>query len=246
MIFDLSPYLFQVGEFGLRYYSLAYLVGVLITYLWLTRIAKYDAEKIADFCLYGFLAIVIGGRLGYVFFYQPQWIWTNPLEIVKIWQGGMSIHGGIALVALWVFYYVRKQQWNFFRFGDALVVPAMFGIGLSKIGNFMNGELWGRLTDVPWCFIFPGAEGCRHPSQLYEAGSYFLLFLLLAWCSRGNTRPGTITALFLITLGLARTTIEIFFREPSWVYWNITAGTWLSIPMITLGIGLFLIARRKA
>ena len=245
MIFNLSPYIFEIGGFGLRYYSMAYLLGLLVTYLWLTRVARYDAEKIADFCLFGFLAVIIGGRLGYVFFYHPEWILNEPWHILTIWKGGMSIHGGILLVSAWVIYFVKKNQWDFYKLADAVVVPAILGISFAKIGNFMNGELWGRVTDVPWCLVFPGADGCRHPSQLYEAFAYFLIFLILAWCTFQGYRKGTIAALFLILLGLARTTIEVFWREPSWVYWGVTAGTWLSVPMVIIGLALLIYRVRR-
>jgi len=238
MEFSLSPYLFEIGGYGLRYYSLMYLLGLLGTYIWLTRIAKYDKDTIADLCLYGFLAVVLGGRLGYVLFYQPQWIWTDPLQTIKIWEGGMSIHGGIIAVAVWVWYFVKKQGWNFLKLADAIVVPAMFGVGLARIGNFMNGELWGRVTDVPWCIYFPGVEGCRHPSMLYESFTYIVLSLILALVYRKNKNPGTVTALFFVFMGLARSIIEMYFREPTWVYAGITAGTWLSVPLIAMGFVL--------
>jgi phosphatidylglycerol:prolipoprotein diacylglycerol transferase len=240
MDFSLSPYLFEIGGFGLRYYSLMYLLGVFVTYLWLTRVAKYDKEKIADLCLYGFLAIVLGGRFGYVFFYHPEWLWTDPLQALKIWEGGMSIHGGIIAVTLWIWYFARKQDWSFWKLGDSIVIPAMFGVGLARIGNFMNGELWGRVTDVPWCIVFPGAEGCRHPSVLYESFTYVFLSVILAVVYKKSKKPGIVSALFLIFMGAARSIIEIFFREPTWVYAGVTAGTWLSIPLILLGFGLFI------
>lgn len=239
------PYLFQIGDFGVRYYSLMYLLGVFITYLWLTRVAKFDKEKIADLCLYGFLAIIIGGRLGYFLFYHPEWLWTDPIQILKIWEGGMSIHGGILAVTGWIWYFVKKNAWSFWKLGDAVVVPAMFGVGLARIGNFMNGELWGRVTDVPWCMVFPGVEGCRHPSMLYESATYILLSFVLAFLSSRNARPGMVVAFFLIFMGMARSIIEIFFREPTWVYAGVTAGTWLSIPLVVLGIALLTVSLRR-
>jgi len=246
MEFSLSPYLFEIGGFGLRYYSLLYLLGLLVTYLWLTKVAKYDKEKIADLCLYGFIAVVLGGRIGYVLFYQLEWLWTDPLQAFKIWEGGMSIHGGIIAVALWVWYFVKKNDWNFWKLGDAIVVPAMFGVGVARIGNFMNGELWGRVTDVSWCFNFPGAEGCRHPSVLYECAAYILLSFILASVYRKKPNPGVVAALFFIFMGIARSLIEIFFREPTWVYAGVTAGTWLSVPMVILGVFLLIQRSKKS
>jgi phosphatidylglycerol:prolipoprotein diacylglycerol transferase len=178
-------------------------------------------------------------------FYHPEWLWTDPLQIIKIWEGGMSIHGGILAVTAWIWYFVKKTGWNFWKLADAVVVPAMFGVGLARIGNFMNGELWGRVTDVPWCMYFPGVEGCRHPSILYESVTYVLLSFVLAFLYARNTRPGYIAALFLIFMGVARSIIEIFFREPTWIYAGVTAGTWLSIPLIVLGIVLLMFSVRR-
>lgn len=245
MEFTLSPYLIEIGGSGIRYYSLMYLIGLGLTYLWLVRVAKFDREKVLDLCLYGFLAVVIGGRLGYALFYQPQWFSSDPLQILKIWQGGMSLHGGIIAVFLWMVYFIRKAGWDFLKVVDTVVVPAMFGIGLARIGNFMNGELWGYVTTAPWCFYFPGAGGCRHPSQLYEAFTYFTLSLILAYCWKQKPRKGVVSALFLISMGLARSLMEVFFREPTWVFWGITGGTWLSIPMMMIGLFLLFRVRRS-
>jgi len=238
MDFTLSPYLFQIGDFGVRYYSLAYLIGTLFTYLWLVYVAKYDKEKISDLVLYGFIAIVIGGRLGEVFFYHPEWLWENPLQIFKIWKGGMSFHGGLIAAILWIWYFVKKNKWDFLKLSDAIVVPAAFGIALAKIGNFFNSELWGVETSVPWCFNVEGKAGCRHPSQLYQAVKNILVGLILLIIYYRPHKTGTVSALFLIGYGLGRTTIEIFWREPDWVFWGISSGTWLSMPMIIIGLVL--------
>jgi phosphatidylglycerol:prolipoprotein diacylglycerol transferase len=235
---DFSPFLFQFTEtFGIRYYSLGYLFGVLLTYIWLVKVAGYDKEKVADFVLGAFVAIVVGGRLGEVFFYEPQWIWTDFWRIFRIWEGGMSFHGGFLLVTVWIWYYVKKQKWSFLKIGDALVAPAILGIALTKVGNFMNGELFGRPTDVSWCYIFPKADDlCRHPSQLYQALGNVLVSIMLAWAYFKKFRTGTVAALFLIGYGVVRTTVEIFWREPDWMYMGISSGTWLSVPMIIAGL----------
>ncbi len=205
-------------------------------YWFLVKVAKFEKSKVEDFTLYGFLAVVIGGRLGEVFFYQPHML-QDPLSILKIWEGGMSFHGGFLLVALWIWYFTKKHNWDFLKLADALVVPAIFGIAMTKFGNFMNGELYGRPTDVSWCFIFPKADDlCRHPSQLYQALGNVMVGLSLTWLYFKKLPKGTVAAGFLIGYGLVRTTIEIFWREPDWVYMGITSGTWLSVPMIIGGL----------
>jgi phosphatidylglycerol:prolipoprotein diacylglycerol transferase len=247
MVHDFSPFLIQITEtFGVRYYSLAYLLGVLLTYLWMVNVAGYNKDKVADFILGGFIAVVIGGRLGEVFFYQPQWIWTDPFRILRIWEGGLSFHGGFILVVLWIWYYVKKQGWNFLEIGDALAAPGLFAIALGRLGNFMNGELYGKPTDASWCFIFPKAdELCRHPSQLYHAIGKSSLSLLLAVMYFKKPKTGTISALFLIGYGMVRSTVEVFWREPDWVYHGISSGTWLSTPMIIAGLFLLWKIYRK-
>lgn len=236
MEFQLSPYLFQIGNIGIRYYSLMYLLGLLITYFWLSR--KYDKEKIADFCFFGFLALVVGARLGNFIFYEPSVLLNDPLEIFKIWHGGLSFHGGFLGATFFTFFFLRKHHWNFFEFTDYLVIPVMLSIGFGRIGNFFNGELWGKLTTVPWCFIPQGEEGCRHPSQLYQAFSDFLVTLFLYGSYQKHPRQGIPSALFLIGYGISRSINEIFWREPDWVFLSLSSGTWLSIPMILLGIYL--------
>ena len=239
MIYDYSPFLIRFTDnFGLRYYSLAYLLGTLLTYIWLVYVARYDKDKLADYTLYGFLAIVIGGRLGELFFYHPEWLWTNPLQIIKIWEGGMSFHGGFIAVFFWTWYFLKKQKWDFLEFSDALVVPAAFGLALANIGNFFNSELWGVETTVPWCFEVPGKAGCLHPSQLYQALGNITLSLFLLFFYRRPHKKGLITALFIIGYGLARITVEVFWRVPDWAFWGISSGTWLSIPMVGVGVVL--------
>lgn len=246
MIHDFSPFLFEYQGFGLRYYALAYLLGVLFTYLWLTKAARYDRKLVEDFCLNGFFVIIIGGRLGEFLFYQPQWIW-DPIQILKIWQGGMSFHGGFIAVALWTWYFLRKHKWDFWKFADALVVPAAFGIAMAKFGNFMNGELWGRPTDVPWCFVFPNAdELCRQPSVLYQVIGNILVGLVLLWGFFKKLPKGANTALFLIGYGIARVIVEIFWREPDWIYLGISSGTWLSVPMIIGGVVILIQSLKRS
>lgn len=240
MTFTLSPFLFSIGNFGIRYYSLVYLIGLAVMYFWLRGKKMFDQKTLEDFCVYAFFAIIIGGRLGYIVFYAPQLIWQDPLEIIKIWHGGMSFHGGLIGLIVFTIFYAQKKSWDLLALADLMAVPGLFITGLGRIGNFLNGELWGRVTTLPWCFQFPGLEGCRHPSQLYQTISDWIFFGILFLVWRKNPKKGVLSGLFLIFYGLSRSINEIFFREPSWVFYGITAGTWLSIPMIFAGIILLI------
>ncbi|MDP3975648.1 MAG: prolipoprotein diacylglyceryl transferase, partial [bacterium] len=222
-----SPYLFEVGSLGIRYYSLAYLLGLGAAYWWLTRVGKYEREKVADLVVYSLLAIVVGGRLGYVFFYRPELIWTDFFEIFKVWHGGLSFHGGLIAVILFACWFARKQGWQLLRLFDNIVIPAALGLALATVGNFFNSELWGRVTSVPWCFQVPELEGCRHPSMLYQSLKNLILMSILSLISFRRPKAGTVGAFFLIGYGIGRSLIETLWREPSWVFLNITAGTWL-------------------
>ncbi len=240
MPFNFSPYLFEIGGFGLRIYSLMYLLGLSVVMIWMTRMAKYPWELIVDYALSAFLFAVIGGRLGYTLFYEPSWILHNPVQILKIWEGGMSFHGGLIAGTAWTLYFLRKRKMDILRFTDALTIPLLLATGLGRIGNFFNGEIWGRVTNVPWCFQISGLEGCRHPAQLYQMLTDWLVALVLFLFFKKNPQKGTLTAGFLIGYSLSRIFNEIFFREPSWVYTGLSAGTWLSLPMLVVGIVLLL------
>lgn len=241
MEFNISPFLLQFGDhFGIRYYSLMYLVSLAVVYWWMKKVGKYPKEKLADICLYGFLWVIIGGRIGYVLFYQPQWLIESPLQLLKIWEGGMSFHGGLIGAIGWLMYSIKKQGWNVWQFFDTISIPVLFGLGLGRVGNFLNGELWGKMTDLPWCFYVEGLEGCRHPSQLYQTISDWTVVALLIFFFFRSHKKGQISALFLMGYAVSRILNEVFWREPSWVYAGITAGTWLSIPMFIVGLILFL------
>ncbi len=244
MPFTFSPYLFEIGGFGLRVYSLMYLLGLGAVMTWMVRRARYPWELIVDYALSAFLFVVIGGRIGYILFYEPFWILHNPVQMLKIWEGGMSFHGGLIAGMVWTLYFLRKRKLNILRFTDALAIPLLIATGLGRIGNFFNGEIWGGVTNVPWCFQVPGLNGCRHPAQLYQMITDWLFALVLFFIVQKNPRQGTLTAGFLIAYSLSRIFNEVFFREPSWIFAGLSAGTWLSLPM--LGIGATLLIKRKS
>jgi phosphatidylglycerol:prolipoprotein diacylglycerol transferase len=253
----LSPVALDLGFFQLRWYSLAYIAGILIGWWYLLRLIAQPGAPLArrhadDMVFYATLGILIGGRLAYVFFYQPS-ILQNPIEILKLWEGGMSFHGGVIGVTVGIILLARKNGLNWLRVHDYVACCVPFGLLFGRLANFVNGELWGRATDVPWAVIFPGelAGGLpRHPSQLYEAAlEGVLLFLILAymfWRTQARYEPGKLVGTFLMGYGLSRFAVE-FFREPDvqlgTLSWGLTMGQTLTLPMI-FG-GLYLVATAK-
>ncbi len=248
----LRPYLFEIGGFQLRYYSLAYLIGIIFAYWHLSRMIKAPGAPMAqrhadDLFFYCMLGVIIGGRLGYTIFYQPG-IWDNPLDVFKLWEGGMSFHGGLVGVLIAIGWVSRRGDLSFLRVCDYIAVNVPMGMLLGRLANFVNGELWGRPADVPWAMVFPDAragEIARHPSQLYQAGleglALLVILLLLFWKTRARYRPGLLVGIFTIGIGIARFVNE-FFREPDAQLAEFAArtglsmGQWLTIPLILTGL----------
>jgi phosphatidylglycerol:prolipoprotein diacylglycerol transferase len=246
---NISPIALSIGPFDLRWYALAYLFGIIIAWI-LTKknINKYDLGisdiQLDDLAFYTTLGIILGGRIGYVCCYGRDYFFSNPMQIFAIWNGGMSFHGGIAGVILGLFYFSHKEKFKFLKITDIVALYVPIGILLGRIANFINGELWGRVTDVPWAVKFPtGGYLPRHPSQLYEAFSEGLLMLVILnilWKKEFvRTHHGIISAVFLIIYSLSRMSME-FFREPDahiGFLWNfITMGQLLSIPFLIIGV----------
>ncbi len=239
----------DLGVFTLRYYSLAYLAGIALGYWHLTKMVKAPGAPMAqrhaeDLFFYCTLGIILGGRIGYATFYEPS-LWTS-LDIFKLWTGGMSFHGGVAGVLLAIAWVCHKGGLRFLRVADYIAVNVPFGMMFGRLANFINGELWGRTTDVPWAMVFPGAGPLgRHPSQLYEAaleGALLIAVLLyLFWRTRARYRPGLLVGVFTFGIALARFTVE-FYREPDaqlaeFAYrTGLSMGQWLTIPLILLGL----------
>lgn len=242
----------DLGFFTLRYYSLAYLAGILLGYWHLSRMIKAPGAPMAqrhvdDLFFYCTLGIIIGGRLGYATFYQPS-LWANPADLLKLWQGGMSFHGGLIGVLLAMIWVSWRGGLPFLRVADYVAVNVPFGMLFGRVANFINGELWGRTGDVPWAMVFPGAGPLpRHPSQLYEAaleGALLIVVLLfLFWKTRARWRPGLLVGIFTAGIGLGRFLVE-FFREPDaqlaefTLRTGLSMGQWLTIPLILLGLAL--------
>lgn len=287
---DLSPELFSISAFGiefaLRWYALAYIAGILIAWrmavmavrrpaLWPDQSPPLRPDQLEDLITWIILGVIIGGRLGFVLFYQPEYYLSHPLEILKVWQGGMSFHGGLLGVVIASLVFARRHSAPLLSLADLIAHTVPPGLLLGRLANFVNAELWGRPSELPWAVIFPGAaaQDCanvaaglcaRHPSQLYEAAlEGVLLGLLLLWLVYRHGAfhwPGRIMGVFLAGYGASRFIVE-FFRQPDAQFvsagnplglaWHVggyglTMGQILSVPMIAVGLWFALRARRVA
>jgi phosphatidylglycerol:prolipoprotein diacylglycerol transferase len=251
---QIDPIAFSVGPLAVRWYGLMYLAGFAAGW-WLGSrriqrgLAPITRKQFDDLIFYAVLGVILGGRLGYVLFYKPGYYAAHPLEIFAVWQGGMSFHGGLLGVIAAMAFAARRQGVDFLRLMDFVAPLCPPGIAAGRLGNFINGELWGRVTDVPWGMVFRGAgDAPRHPSQLYQAALEGLALFILLWWFSAKPRPrGQVSALFLIGYGGFRFVAE-FAREPDaflgLLALGLTMGQWLCLPMIVGGIALFAWARR--
>lgn len=254
---SIDPVVVAIGPFAIRWYALAYIVGIVLGWQLARRIVRRPGwtvtpEAIDDLLFYATLGIILGGRLGYVLFYHPGYYLTHPLEILAVWQGGMSFHGGLIGVILAMALFAARRGLPFLEVADAAAVVTPIGLFFGRIANFINSELWGRPSDVPWAVIFPnGGPLPRHPSQLYEAALEGLVLLaVMLWLAARPYRPearGTLGGAFLTGYAIARIIAE-FFREPDahlgFLAGGVTMGQLLSLPMLAIGIALLMRGRR--
>jgi phosphatidylglycerol:prolipoprotein diacylglycerol transferase len=255
----IDPVLIEIGPFALRWYALAYIAGIVLGWMLARRLIALapvaaSREQLDDFVTWTTLGIILGGRLGYVLFYRPGYYITAPWEALYVWQGGMSFHGGMLGVILAALWFCRRQALPALRFGDRIAPAVPIGLGLGRLANFVNGELWGRVSDVPWAMVFPtGGPEPRHPSQLYQAAMegvvLFIILNILVRIPALREREGFVTGAFLACYGLARFIGE-FFRQPDahlgFLLAGTTMGQLLSLPMMLVGAVLMLRARRPA
>jgi phosphatidylglycerol:prolipoprotein diacylglycerol transferase len=256
----LDPVLVQIGPLAIRWYSLGYLAGILVGWWYLLKLIDRPGAPMArrhadDMVFYATLGIILGGRLGYVLFYKPVFYLENPIDILKLWDGGMSFHGGVIGTSLGIFYLVRKNGLNWLRIHDYVACCVPFGLFFVRLANFVNGELWGRPTDVPWAVIFPtGGEVPRHPSQIYEAGLegilLFLILWFLFWKTDARYQPGRLVGMFLLGYGVFRFLVEYYREADSHLVafaqqTGLHMGQWLSVPMILGGVWLIATSKRR-
>ena len=247
----LSPVALNLGYVQLRWYALSYIAMIALGWAYLAKLlarpgAPMSRRHLDDLVFYVTLGVIVGGRLGFTLFYQPE-MWLHPLDVLKVWQGGMSLHGGFlgVILALWLF--ARRHGLSMLRVCDYVACATPFGLILVRVANFVNGELWGRPSTLPWAVIFPGTgDGVpRHPSQLYEAlleGVVSLVVLgWMFWRTDARLRPGRLLGTGLLIYGTARFVLE-FVRQPDagleHLWWGLTMGQTLSAPMIAIGLWL--------
>ena len=253
-----NPVALQIGPLAIHWYGLMYMAGFL-TFLWLGRrriamlnLKQYNNKLLDDLLFYGVLGVILGGRLGEVLFYNPGYYFSHPLKIFAVWEGGMSFHGGFlgVMVAMALFAWQQKLRWlELMDFIAPLVPP---GLAFGRLGNFINGELWGRPTDIPWGMVFPRVDSLpRHPSQLYEFALEGVLLFALLWIYARKPRPvGAVSGLFLIGYGSFRFIAE-FTRNPDdgifgLMTFGISMGQWLSLPMVIAGVLMMVWSIRRA
>ncbi|MCB4360336.1 prolipoprotein diacylglyceryl transferase [Quatrionicoccus australiensis] len=253
-----DPVAIWLGPLPIRWYGLMYLLAfaqfiLLGRYRIKTRPSIMTAEQLDDLLFYGMLGVILGGRLGQVLFYEPGYYFSHPFEIIAVWKGGMSFHGGFLGVVIALGLWARKQRLNWLAVTDFVAPLVPLGLAAGRIGNFINGELWGRVADanLPWAMVFPQAGDLqpRHPSQLYHVGLEGLALFLILWLYAGKNRPrGALTGAGLVGYGCFRFITE-YFREPdAGIFgqsYTISMGQWLSLPMIAVGILLLVLAYRK-
>ncbi len=255
----IDPVLIELGPFAVRWYSLAYIAGILLGWRYMLRLTDrtegaVSRQHIDDFVVWATLSIVLGGRLGYVLFYRPEYYFANPIEIGAMWKGGMSFHGGMLGVIAAIFLFTRRRGIRFLCFGDLVCAAAPIGLFFGRIANFINGELFGRASDVPWAMVFPRSGPLpRHPSQLYESTLeglvLFIVIALLITRYDALKKPGLVIGTFLAGYGIARILVE-FVRQPDegvGLFLDVvTRGQLLSAPLLLLGLWIVWRAIRNA
>lgn len=254
---EFDPIAIKIGPLAVHWYGLMYLVAFALVYvLGRVRIANgrgngFSNKDLEDLIFYSVMGVVAGGRLGYVLFYKPSYYLAHPLEIFYLWEGGMAFHGGLLGVLLVFWLFARKRGVSFFTVSDFIAPLIPLGLAAGRLGNFINGELWGRPTDVPWAMVFPGSgDGvARHPSQLYQMGMEGILLFIVLWVFSRHPRPtGQVSAVFLIGYGAFRFLAE-FTREPDnflgLLAGGMSMGQWLSLPMIAAGIALYVVTAKR-
>jgi phosphatidylglycerol:prolipoprotein diacylglycerol transferase len=270
---NIDPVALHLGPVAIKWYGLAYLAGLLLGWVYIRRLLSepeiwandtppFEPAKVDDLLLYITAGVVLGGRLGFILFYEPSYYIANPSEIISVWKGGMAFHGALVGCVIAIFAFAHRNNVNGWSVADLCAAAVPIGLFFGRLANFINGELWGRFTDVSWGMVFcneriksiylgtcPAGEIARHPSQLYEAGlEGLVLFIVLRLMTHhfdALKRPGLVSGAFLIGYGLARSTAE-FFRDPHFMVGPFTAGQIYSLPMIAGGIFLIWYTLRHA
>lgn len=248
---NINPTLFNIGPFEIRYYGIIYALGFLIAYFFIYYLAKkrnlnLTKDDVADFIFYLIIGTVIGARLFEIIFYEPKYYFSNPLEMLAIWHGGLSFHGGLVGAAIASYLYCAKKKIQFYDLADIVVIPLVLALFLGRIANFINGELVGRITNLPWCVKFRDYEGCRHPSQIYESLKNLVIFFVLWSIKDKKMKKGLMFWSFVVMYSSLRFLIE-FAKDPgnNGFIMGLTMGQWLNSAMFIVGIYFFIKINKK-
>lgn len=257
---NINPVLLEIGPFQIRYYGLFYALGFVIAYFLISYLAKkrelnLTKDDVADLLLYEIIGVVLGARLVYVLVYNPLFYLQNPFEIIAVWHGGLSFHGGLLGAIVAGYLYCKKKKIEFYDLADIAVIPVALALALGRIGNFMNAELYGRITNIPWCidysknqFVQNLPSGCRHPSQIYASIKNLTIFAILWFIKDKKLPKGFMFWSFVALYGFFRTTIE-FFRAPDeqigFIFNYFTMGQLLSFPLFLLGVYMLYRLKRR-
>ena len=217
---DINPILLNIFGLNIRYYGLVYVFGFLLLLFILSREKsrlKLSQEDVYDYILFSIIFIIVGARIFEILFYNPSFYFSNPLEMLKIWKGGLSFHGGLLGMIILTHIFTKKKKLHFYDISDKIVLPVAFVLFLGRIANFINGELVGKITDVPWAVKFRNYEGFRHPTQIYEAIKNLLIFFVLLPLKNKKMKKGTLTWLFILLYGALRFFIEFFKEQSSFI-----------------------------
>ncbi len=243
---NINPTLLKLGPFEIRYYGIIYVLGFILAYFFINYLAKQknlklNKDDIWDLLFYLIIGTVIGARIFEIIIYNPSYYFKNPFEMLAIWHGGLSFHGGLIGAVIAGYLFCKKKKIEFYDLADICVIPLAFGLFLGRIGNFINGELIGRVTNLPWCVKFKSYEGCRHPSQLYESFKNLVIFSILWFLKDKKLKKGIMFWSFILMYSTLRFFIE-FFRAPDeqiGFILGLTMGQWLSIAIFVVGVYFF-------
>lgn len=247
-IHNINPVLLKLGFLEIRYYGLVYVLGAIVGLLVLQYYRKngkleLSKDEVWDLVFWLMVGLVVGARVFEVIFWEPSYFFRNPIEVLKIWKGGMSFHGGLVGLAVAGYFYARKKKINFWKLADMVSVPAILVAGLGRIANFINGELWGTASNLPWCVYFKNAEGCRHPYQIYAALQRFLVGGVLALVYRKERKPGFIFWMLILLEGAGRILVDTIRDEAKYLF--LSTGQWLSVVMVVVAAAVLFLKYKK-
>ena len=239
-IHNLDPIIFSIGPIAIRWYGLAYLLGFLFVWYTLSKNKeelKLTKQQVSDLAFWLMMGVIIGSRLYSVFIWNPSYYLSQPWKILAVWEGGMAFHGGVIGIFTALYLYCKKHKLRILHVADVIAIPVVFALALGRIANFINGELYGPITDLPWCVQFPDAEGCRHPYQIYAAIKRFAVVGILVLLKQSKHKEGFLFFTTVLLLGIGRFTLD-FLREDV-LYAGLSTGQWSSIAMVAVALYFF-------